>query len=485
MRANGLTEGEIFRQSVDRVCPGRKVSCSPDLGVVELERMMRELDADGVLVEAQGSLCGVVTRCRLSRLHPADSAGWDRMRVGEVMDTSPVTVQSGFGLFGAMVELVRHDASQLVVIDDTGQPTGLVSRASLDRVAGLSPLLLRRQIEGAESAEEIAEIRLSLCDLVSLSRQADAPVALIVEMVAGLNDACTRRLVDLLAERDGLVVPKGAAYLALGSQGRGEQTLRTDQDSALVYRDDLTAAGLETLREFAARLTAGLERAGIPGCPGLTMASNPYWCQSLSVWRRRLEEWIVEPRSEHMIQFGMFQDLRVVVGEGNLGELLNEAILASVRRHALFFPYMARHIARFTPPLGWFGGFRTEDHGDHRGMLNLKKAGIFALTEGASLLGLEAGITSGTSWEKLENLVAAGILADSDQQVYAEALNILVRFRLDLQLQALQAGKVPTNHLAPETLDETQRRQLREALKGVKSLQRLLRTRYKLNFISR
>jgi len=476
---------EFCRQSVDRLCPGRRLSCSPDLGVVELERLMLKLDADGVLVESQGSLCGVVVRDRLSGRLPADPEVRNKLRVGEVMDPAPVTVPAGTGLFAALVEVVRRDSTSLVVIDGAGRPTCLVSGKLLERIAGLSPLSLLRQIMRADSAGAMRETRLSLVQLVSQALRAEVPVAPIVGLVASLNDACTRRLIDLLAEREGLVFPAGAAYLALGSQGRGEQTLRTDQDSALVYRDDLPVAEQKVLGVLAERLAALLEEAGIPRCPGATMASNPYWCQSLGVWHRRLDEWISEPRSEHMIQFGMFQDQRVVIGEGSLGESLNEAILASVRRHALFFPYMARHIDRFSPPLGWFGWIRTERRGEHRGTLNLKKAGIFALTEGASLLGLEAGISCGTSWEKLEDLVTAGILARSDQQLYAEALNILVRFRLDLQLQAYDAGEEPGNHLAPGQLDRGRLRELRVALKGVKSLQRLLRTRYKLNFISR
>jgi len=261
--------------------------------------------------------------------------------------------------------------------------------------------------------------------------------------------------------------------------------LRTDQDSAIVYADDLPPAQLAEIERFSVRLVDALEQIGVPRCPGDTMASNPQWRRSLSGWKELLEQWVTVPKSEHMVNFGMFQDFRTVWGEPRFEAELHAHLLNTLQHFALFFPYMARHIARFPPPVGMFGHIRVERRGEHRGEVDLKKAGIFAVTEGASLLALENGAVGGSTWDKLDLLRQRRILPAGDVEIVYQAYTNLVQMRLQRQLKALEAGKPPSNYLNPLAIPDVERDQLRLALKGVATFQRILRDRYKIDFIAR
>jgi CBS domain-containing protein len=321
--------------------------------------------------------------------------------------------------------------------------------------------------------------------MVNFASRAGTDTKSLVHLISHLNDAFTLRIIALLDSAEGLRLPAGAAYLVLGSEGRGEQTLRTDQDSAIVYADDLPAPQLAEIERFSVRLVEALEEIGVPRCPGDTMASNPQWRRSLSEWKTLLEQWVTVPKPEHMVNFGMFQDFRTVWGNPRFETELRQHLLDTLRSFALFFPYMARNILRFPPPVGIFGHIRVERSGEHRGEVNLKKAGIFAITEGASLLALENGAVSGSTWDKLDLLCQRGILPAGDVEMVSQAYTYLVQLRLQCQLKALQAGKPPSNHLNPRAIPDVERDQLRHALKGVATFLRILRERYKLDFISR
>lgn len=347
-----------------------------------------------------------------------------------------------------------------------------------------TPTYLSREIEAARSIGQLRALGAKMLDMVRFAIGTDADIKSLVQLISQLNDAMTLRLIALLESSEGIRLPEGAAYLALGSEGRGEQTLRTDQDSAIVYFDDLSPEKLREVERFATRLVDALEEIGVPRCPGKIMASNPQWRHSLTEWKRLLDQWITEPTPEHMLNFGMFQDLRPLHGNETLGARLRDHIRAAVLSTCLFFPNMACHAIRFPLPLTIFGRIRVERGGEHKGKVDIKKAGIFVITLGASLLALEAGVIGGTTWEKLEFLGKRRVLTAGDLKTIEEAFTFLVRLRLQRQLRELSASGNSTNHVDPRLMTDEERYQFRQALKGVRSFLRIMNNRYQLNFIS-
>ena len=184
-----------------------------------------------------------------------------------------------------------------------------------------------------------------------------------------------------------------------------------------------------------------------------------------------------------MVNFGMFQDMRAMHGSLALEQQLREHILAESHRQALFFSYMARNIVRFKPPMGLFGRIKTESRGDYKGMFDLKRGGIFALTLGVSLLSLYYGNMGGTTWEKIGRLRQLGKIAAEDLDKIEESFTFLLKLRLQRQFRALESGRKPTNYIDPLVMTDRERELLRNAFKGVNLLLHILEETFQLKMI--
>ncbi|CAG0973306.1 hypothetical protein GEOBC_01397 [Geobacteraceae bacterium] len=346
------------------------------------------------------------------------------------------------------------------------------------------PCSLYREIEAAQTIGELRKLSVKIVDFVRLATSMHADTKSIVHHISQFNSAITQRLIALLESTEGIRLPEGATYLALGSEGRGEQTLCTDQDSAIVYIDDLPPEKLRDVERFATRLVDALEEIGVPRCPGNMMASTPQWRHSLTEWKEIIDQWVTVPTPEHMLYFGMFLDIRSLHGDETLGTQLRDHICAVVRLAPFFLPNMAGHVVRFPPALTRFGRIRVERSGEHKGKVDLKKAGIFAITAGTSLIALEVGIIGGTTWEKLELLGKRRVFTSGDLKIIVEAFTFLVQLRVQGHLRDLSANGKPSNHVDPLVMTDIERRQFRQALKGVNTFLRIVRNRYLLDYIS-
>lgn len=347
--------------------------------------------------------------------------------------------------------------------------------------------MLGHEIESARTIGALREICRGMHDTVRATLGSGLDTREIVQMISRLNGAITQRMIAVMELDEGITLPGEAAVLALGSEGREEQTVRTDQDNAIVYADDIPQEKLGTVERFAIRFVEALETIGVPRCPGNIMASNPLWRDSISGWKCRLNHWITAPTQEHVLNFGIFQDLRPLHGNRQLGFQLRDHIRNTVHNTIFFFPNMASHAVRFPSPLTLFGRIRVERSGQHKGEVDIKKAGIFAITVGSSLLALEIGHMGGNTWEKLELLGRTRLISPRDLESISEAFSFLVKLRIRQQLRQMQelpSGVIPSNYVDPLALTASERDQFRQALKGVNTFLGIVRSHYKLDFIS-
>jgi CBS domain-containing protein len=485
MSHNTLSEDSVFFLPVEALCKGPAATCDPGMDVVAMARLMRSHDISSLVVMEGETVAGIVTirDCRDLVADHSDALG--ALRVRDIMSTHLITLRRRDYVFDAIFKMSRHNIHRLIVLDDDGSLFGVVTDTDLVRAKTRTPLYLHQELESAQSIDHLRTISARMLDMVRYATRTGADIKSLIQLISHFNDAFTHRLIAILECDEGIRLPEGAAWLALGSEGRGEQTLRTDQDSAVVYEDDLSPEKRADAERFAHRLVDALEDLGVPRCPGNTMASNPQWRHTLSEWKELLNQWIIVPTPEHMVNFGMFQDLRILHGDEALERSLRDYVRETVQSHTSFLANMARAIVRFQPPLGMFGRIKVEQRGENRGKVDIKKAGIFALTVGTSLLALEAGIVGGSTWDKLEQLGKRGSLAPSDLETVQESFTYLVQLRLQRQLRALDAGNKPTNHVDPLIMTEMERDRFRQALKGAGTFLRIIRDHYQLDLVSR
>jgi CBS domain-containing protein len=485
MPNSNFSEESFFFLHIDSVCRTPAVTCTPDISVVEASRLMHEHNIAGLVVVEGETPVGILSVRDLRDIIATAGGNLTDHKVQDIMHVGVITVRHQAYVFEAIFKMAKNNIHRLAVVNEEQKLVGVINATDLLSMQTRSPLYLAQEMEAAESLEDLREINSRILDMVTSAMSAGTDTRSLVQLIAHFNDGFTQRIITLMENHEQISLPANAAYLALGSEGRGEQTLRTDQDSAMVYSDDISDQELKACALFAERLVDALEFVGIPRCPGDTMASNPQWRHSLTEWRQLLDQWISVPKGEHMVNFGMFQDFRTIHGNASLEKELHKFIYETTQRDMIFFPHVAKNIVRFPAPLGMFGRIKVDRRGTSRGKVDLKKAGIFAITEGASLLALENNVDSGTTWDKLEKLGQMGILSKKSSETISNAFSQLVNFRLRRQLSDLAAGNKPSNAIDPMRLPEKEQKQLREALRGVNQLMRIIRDRYQLDSISR
>jgi CBS domain-containing protein len=481
-----ICEETFFFIHVGSICKGPVVTCKPGTSVVDAARIMSDKDISGlVVVDLLGRIAGIFSIRDFRKVIAESGGDLTNIKVKDVMSEQPVTVRRDRYLFEAIFKMAKHKIHRLVVVDQKGDLCGMLTDTDLLSLQTRSPIYLSQEIEGADSIRQLSIINTRILEMVNCATDAGADIRSLVQLITHFNDSFTLRIIELMERDEGISLPKGAAFLALGSEGRGEQTLRTDQDSAMIFVDDLSDHDKIVAERFAFRLSDALEEVGVPKCSANTMASNPEWRHGLSEWKSLVEQWVSLPRGDHMVRFGMFQDFRTLHGDVRLEQELQKYILGAIKRHALFLPYVARNIVSFVPPIGMFGRIKVEKRGENRGKVDLKKAGIFAITSGISLLALEAGIVEGSTWDKLDQLEESGLLSSDFRETVDSAFSYLFHLRLHRQVRSLTAGHEPTNSIDPLVMTDRNRDRLRAALKGVGGFLRFIRDRYQLDSISR
>lgn len=236
-------------------------------------------------------------------------------------------------------------------------------------------------------------------------------------------------------------------------------------------------------REFSQALIDALIAIGVPPCPGGIMAKNAEWRRSVSGWTEEISRWFATPTPDHIMKGGMFVDLRTIHGDAALERELKAHVFAHLGGDRSFLMRMAQNMTGFKPPLGWFGRIKVESSGEHRGMIDIKKAGIFAITDGVKALALEAQTLDGGTHERIAALLAAKVLKQGDAEDLEESFEYLVQMRLRGHVEAVRAGREPNNFIALDALNRMERARLRTALEGVARFQRFVKHHFSLDLM--
>lgn len=329
----------------------------------------------------------------------------------------------------------------------------------------------RAAIRAARDIDEVVRAAARARELVRPMLDGGAAPEAITAFVTTVNDAVTVRLIELTG-LDSALRDAGAAWIVLGSAGRGEQTLATDQDNAIVFADGSEPeARRRELLPLAERVNAALDRSGYPLCRGEVMAGNPRWCLTRSEWRERFAAWIERPEPEALLNAAIFFDFREVHGERHLVVGLREWLAAYARERGRFLFLMVRNALGNQPPLGLIRDFAVARGGEYPGTIDLKVNGVQLFVEAARIYGLAGGVTATNTLERLAGVAAARRVPASELDAWVDAFRVIQRLRLALNGAQHARGEALHNHLDPATLDEEERRGLKHALRQARNLQ--------------
>lgn len=393
------------------------------------------------------------------------------LAVREVARFGLIEIDADAELFEALWLMVRHRVHRLLVRDGA-QVLGVLGQLDLVSFVANHSHIVAVQIDEAASVEDLEAAAQRIDAMVELLHDGGIKIERIARLVGELNHRLFAKAWSLLAPAE---LMANSCLLVMGSEGRGEQILKTDQDNALLLRDGFEFAGLA---EVAARFNAALAEFGYPPCPGHIMLTNPLWRCSESAFRDTLGEWVYGSSSDGPMQLAIFFDAAAVAGDATL--------LAGMRAHLdrilaggdAFLARFAAAADQFDEPQSWWQ--RLTARSDEQ-PLDLKKLGTFPIVHGVRALSLAHGVRESGTADRLRVLMASGVVDAELGRDLLEALHYLMGLKLRHQLRQRERGEVPGNLVRPSDLSTMDRDQLKDALAINKRFRALLRQRFRLD----
>lgn len=426
-------------------------------------------DMSALLVKGpSGEPLGLVTDHDLRERVVARSLGGER-GVFEVMSSPLFTVMPETQGHEALLFMREKGVQHLVVAEEAGPVVGLVRGQDLLQVDRYPMALLGRAIREANRPEEVVLQRARLPMLVKALVDSGARPRHLCRAITAVTDLATEKFLAMALAGLG-EPPAPFAYLVLGSEGREEQTLLSDQDSALIFDPPPGSDPREIQAYFLAlaeRAGAWLERAGYPACQGGMMARNPRWCQSLAGWREHFRGWIRLPEPQNMLEFSTFFDFRCIFGESSLAHALRAQVREELAATPAFLGHMAQATLHYKAPLGFFGNLVPSAHRS----LDLKEA-LAPLVHIARLYALRHDLPERSTLDRFRRLQAMGLLSATGFEELSQAYDFAVAFRLKHQAELLVAGDPADNIVDLRTLTHVEESLLKQAFAQISLLQK-------------
>lgn len=464
---------QLFNQPVHQVCSRATVFGTPDMTIQQVARRMHQENSTYLMVpSAQPQTAGIITESDLTR--KVIATGYDIHRPAvDIMSTPLRTIGEQSMVSEALMAMMAHDVKHLAVTSAKNQIIGVLSNRELISAQGQSPLFLLRKISRAESLEEIVQQHDRLPRIVKGLISSGATARNINRMITTVSDTILKKVMSFVMKDMGSA-PVNFAFMIMGSEGRGEQTLKTDQDNAIVF-EDVSEAELPEVMPFflevGRRACEMLDQVGYTYCEGEVMAQNPNWCQPLGKWMTYFLQWIHAAEPEDLLQASIFFDFRYGYGDSQLIESLSNHLHGAIARWSGFLRHMTENALYFKPPLGFFRNFVVESKGEHRDAFDIKSA-MTPIVDFARVYGLKNGVATTNTLDRLKALKNKKALTQEEYDEMDKAYSFLMQLRLTRQVTAsLEQHKSPDNFINPKRLTRIEQTMLKEIFKRIEKFQ--------------
>lgn len=452
------------------------LTAAPTDTIAAVAQSMHARSVSSVVIVEGERLCGIVTdRDLRSRVVAADLATDQPVRA--IMTPDPFALDTDATLFDATLFMTRHGCHHLPLLEN-GCLAGIVTTNDLILSHQDDPVYLVKQIARKTDIAGIQAIAASAPRLLVQWVDAGVQASQAAHILTAISDAVTARLIELYIQRAG-PAPSGFCWLGFGSQAREEQLIGADQDNGLLIEDGLQAAQKPWFEGLARWVSDGLNTCGYVYCPGKVMATNEDWRQTLSGWMSTVDRWTRSPTPAAVMRVSIFFDLRAVYGDKRLCEQLQQHMLDQSSRNGIFLAALAANALSTPAPLGVFRRFLVERNGEHRDTLDLKKRGIMPIVDLTRVHALANRVPAVNTEERLQALIAAGAIANTDGRNMQDALRFIMQLRTRAQAEQLRNGEPTSNHIRPRDLPKLAREQLRDAFKILHDAQAAARLRYR------
>jgi len=466
---------EIFRRLVrDHMGPA-PVIVSAATVCSEVVGRLSDTGATAALVMGpEGRVQGILTEQDVVRRLAFRSTG--DTPVGDVMTSPVMSVVEDDYLYHSIARMRRFHLRHMPVVDAAGKPVGMLN---LDAALIAASKRLVDQVDALTQEGDIhglREVKSAQVDLAEELFDENVSAPEIQTLLTHINRDIHRRIIEstIIAMADeGLGPPPVEfAFIIMGSGGRGENFLYPDQDNGLVLEDypDEDHSRIDAwFIDFSERVTRDLNAVGFPFCNGYVMATNPLWRKSISQWQAQIAGWLRRRSSIALRLSDIFFDFRASYGALDLAAVLREYVTRALKENPFFLSELFRDDEDYNVALGLFGRFITEkDNREHLGEINLKYTGTLPLVQAARLLALREGIPDTATLDRLDRLLAAGVLGADNHDYLRAAFGHVTLLLLRQQIADFRVGKPVSNFVNPEDLSLRERDQLVDSFKAIR-----------------
>ena len=465
---------EFILTKVDKQIYHPPMVLSPDQPLNEVTQTLKQKGIDSALVRLNDNDIrliddlhslpyGIITRTNMLHAvmldgHPLDTP------VGKIATFPVVHVEDGEFLFNAMIKMTRHRVKRVMVADGK-EAVGMLDMTQILSAFSTHSHVLTLSIARSSSIEELALASNRQRQLVESLLNNGIRTRFIMELISAVNEQIIEKAFELIVPP---ALHDHCCLVVLGSEGRGEQILKTDQDNALIIKDGLHWHQCESVME---QLTHTLQQLGYPLCPGNVMVNNPKWVKTQSEWKSTISQWSKPNSAEQVMDLAIFTDAHAVAGNTALLEPISAHLKQTMLNNMLALQDFSRPALQFSLPLTLFGNVKKDKQG-----VDVKSGGIFPIVHGIRTLALEYGLDEKNTFERIEALRQKKILEPETADNLSEALKLLFKLRLNQQL----SNQHSHNRIDLKQIERTERDLLRHSLHVVKKFKQFLGYHYQI-----
>ncbi|WP_201523067.1 DUF294 nucleotidyltransferase-like domain-containing protein [Aliarcobacter butzleri] len=382
-----------------------------------------------------------------------------------------LTIQKDDYLFEALTILIKRNIKRIGVTNNKGEMIGILEQIDILSHFANHTYVIESKIKNANKVEDLKIASNEFLNIIKSLQAKGVKIYHISNLIGQLNTKVYQKLYSLVLPEE---LQKNACLIVMGSEGRNEQIIKTDQDNALVIKNGID---VEQYRPYMQQLTEHLIDLGYPPCEGNIMVSNPYWCKTADEYKTDITKWINSPDMKSYLDLAIFIDAFAVAGDKELLINLKEYLYNKIQSKDIFMAYFAKSTLAFDTPTT-FSSFMAKDD-----LINIKKAAIFPIVQGIRSLALKEKIKETTTIKRIKILEARNILEKTKAAELIEAFEIASTLRLKNQLDCIQEGVPLTNEINTNDLGKIERDLLKESFKIVVEFKKFINYIFKLDKI--
>lgn len=451
------------------------VKCDLHTPVSKAAQIMTKAHSSSILISSEsGTMVGIVTDVAIRERVIAEKLPGDTP-VFEVMSSPLIYIDDSALIFEAVLIMHEKGVKHLVVRNSSGEVVSVITNEELLHVHRYSTSFMIREISEATTLEEVYVTQERVPRIVKGLLDSGAHISSITRIITTLSDTVLARLIDFTLAELG-PPPCTFSFISLGSEGRGEQTLLTDQDNALIF-EDVQESRLEAAQayfnEFGTRVCTRLDSAGYSFCKGNIMAMNPQWCKPLEKWKDYFSNWVLSSGPKDLLEASIFFDFRCLYGDRIFTDELRSHVGTLVEKRAVFFQHLAKNTLAFKAPVDFFGNITVESSGEYVNSFDIKYV-IAAIVGFARVYGVKYGLESTNTLQRLDILLEKNILNKATHAEIVDAYNYLMQMRFRHQVKKIVSDLPPDNYLNIDELSHMEITMLKKTFSQVGSFQKHL-----------